>query len=387
MAPGCFWSSNKGTEANPDALSQAADAEAQAFAHELELAFQSKDRSRAMQVCALEVIAHRVANSLPLAEDKKADTVKFLQTKADAGEFVDELLDIIRDGGVFKLLRVQAIDERHHATFRLTHPKSSVIVYVDTIIARSAVGRVGVEDIIILNDGERLTDQIRYDILPAAALRDSSLESRLSDDEKLLVAHSDKVKKLLKARNNNKMREVVAAYKDLPLGLKNRKACLFIYVRAIESRDRAEQKRTMDTCRQLFPGDPALVLFCLDLHVARDEKREAIQEIEALRKIVGEDAYLDAAEAALLGKLGQYETARAAADRAIQREPDLLFAYISRISVAVDEKNYVDVLAWLKKTVEQTGHYFGDLRTLPAYSSFVRSPQHEEWLKWLAKGK
>ena len=81
-------------------------------------------------------------------------------------------------GGQFKLLRVYPAEGRSVATFRVTLADFGV-VYLDVLAARFPGGRVGVEEIVRVNDGDRLTDMIRRAILPAAALRDPGLGARL----------------------------------------------------------------------------------------------------------------------------------------------------------------------------------------------------------------
>lgn len=367
----------------PEPTTAATEEECRAAAIELEQAFRSGDRERALQAFTLEVVSYRVVAGLPVADDLKPDLVAFLHSRADTNEFVDHIMTEVSKGGQFKLLGVRPADGRHKATCRLIRADFWVI-YFDIIVARFPSGRVGVEEGIRLNDGERMTELLRYDVLPAAALRDPGLTDRLSAEDRLFLANSEKVKDMYRASRTGKWREVITVYNALPAGLRDRKPSLFRYAQACTQSRHAEQASALATCRRRFQGDPALDLLALDYHFYRHDFDAARQDLAALRKSVGEDPVLDAAEALVLFKDGQSKKARAVAEQAVEADPELKVSYLIRLAMALEQQDHADTLAWMKRLVEKTGHDFGNVRRIKTFAAFVNSPEFRQWLAWQA---
>ena len=180
------------------------------------------------------------------------------------------------------------------------------MVYHDVTLARFPGGRVGVEEMVRLTDGERLTDLIRREMLPAAALRDPGVDARLEAEDRLVLAHAAKVADLDKARRDRKWKELIAAYDALPPGLQDRKAMRFQHARAcLYAAGRADQEAALAACRERFPGDLATELLALDFHFKHNEYAAALRAAAGVRAAVGEDAMLDAIEALVLAKVGK----------------------------------------------------------------------------------
>jgi tetratricopeptide (TPR) repeat protein len=258
------------------------------------------------------------------------------------------------------------------------------VTYLDVMVARFPGGRVGVEDVVWVEDGDSLAEMVRHAVLPAAALRDAGMDARLGEMDRLFVANSKKVQDLIKASRARKWQEVITLYKGLPAGLQHHKPILFKYAEACVHVGRAEGTAALETCRKRFPGDPALDILTVGYHLERDEYRAAMRGLDAMKAWTGDDALLDAIRAVSLTKSGQLKEARAVAERSVAADPELKLAYISRILVAIEEQNHADTLEWLKKTVENTRHDFGDLRQVPLYAPFVQSPEFRQWIAWRA---
>lgn len=384
-AAGCLRLGNEPPRnSGPEPTTPATEEECRAVAVELEQAVRSGNPSRAVQAFALEVVAHRVVAGLPVAEDQKPDLFKLLPIRADTNGLINRILTEVANGGQFKLLRVGPSDGGgHKATFRLTRERFEV-QYVDVMVARYPGGRVGVEEVVWLNDGNRLTTMVRWVILPAAALRDPGMEPRVSEEDRLYLASSKKVQDLYGAFSKRDWREVVTLYKGLPTGLQQFKPLLFMYAHACVKGKTGDGAAALAHCRQRFPGDPAVDMLAVDHHLLQDQFRSARRALDALEAWGGEDAVLIALRAITLSESGQMNAARAMAERAVAADPELKLAYLCRIVLATRAGDHADTLEWLKKTVENTRHDFGDLRQVPLYAPFVQSPEFRQWIVWRA---
>ena len=139
--------------------------------------------------------------------------------------------------------------------------------------------------------------------------------------------------------------------------------------------------------RKLFPADAAVDFLSIDYLILKKQYDDALRCIDKTDQAVGGDPYLHVMRANTLIGAKRYKEACAAAEKAIEQEPTLSAAYWSRIIVAVNEKNHVETLVWLKKLVEKTAEEVADLTKVNEYAEFVKSPQHAEWLKWYAGKK
>lgn len=386
MVAGCYRFPGKtNLIPTPEPTTTATDEEAQAAARELEAAIRSGDRSLAMQEFSLEVVGHWVATGLPMNPERMPEIVKLVPAKSNAIEMVDLFLTNVKKGSGIRLLQVRPADGRHVARFRIGLDDSR-IHYFDVILARFPTGRTGVEDLVHLNDGERLTDTIRREILPAATLRDPELAPRLSEEDRLYLAHASKIAELKRDLGNRKWKDAKTLFDDLPAGLRDLKPIRFAYARAIihSGAGFAAESKALSDCRALFPNDPATDLLAMEFHWRDKEYKAVARNTTALRNSIGEDAAINSMEAAALVLTGEIKAATAAADRAVKSDPEFEAGYRMRILIAMGTGDHAVALELMKRGVEQAGMRFEDLKTNLMYARFVKSPEYQLWLTWMA---
>jgi hypothetical protein len=383
---GCYRLSGKATTIPPpEPTTAVTDEEAQAAATALEEAVRSGDRSQAMQEFSLEVVAHRVATGLPINPQQMPELLKVVPAKVDTIEMVDLILTSVKKGFGFRLIHVRPAEGRHVARFRIGQGDSR-IHYFDVILARFPTGRTGVEDLVHLNDGERLTDTVRREILPAATLRDPELEAHLSEEDRLYLAHKTEIADLKRALGNHKWKDSKDLFDGLPAELRDLKPIRFAYARALvhSGAGSATESKALTACRELFPNDPATDLLAMEFHWRHKEYKAATQDAAALRNSIGDDAAIDAMEAAALVLTLQIKEATAAADRAVKSDPEFEAGYRIRILIAMGTGDHAMALDLMKRGVERAGMRFEDLKTNPIYANFVKSPEYQMWLIWTA---
>jgi tetratricopeptide (TPR) repeat protein len=360
----------------------ATDDEAQTLAADLERAVRSGDRARILQAFQLDAVAERTAAAIPVTPDQRPEILKSVPEKFESHELVNLLVAHGAKPAAFKLVRVRPLDGRHVATFRL-HTDDFVPVFLDVRIARYSGGRVGVEDLFCVNTGKGISDYARQELLRAAALRDPGLDERLTADDRAYLANTPKAADLEKAIKARQWRDAMAVYDRLPTELKEQKAILVGHAYAClwaGHFDKAEAP--VAAARRRFPNDPTVDLLAATYYWFRQDYQAAARILDGLRSSIGEDAVLNARQAAALTKTGPLKAAAVAAERAVEADPSLPLGYLSRLAVAMERDNHADTLTWLKRTVEGTGYNFGDLRRQADYTLFIRSPQYAEWEAW-----
>ncbi|OWK44509.1 hypothetical protein [Fimbriiglobus ruber] len=86
---------------------------------------------------------------------------------------------------------------------------------------------------------------------------------------------------------------------------------------------------------------------------------------------------------------GRLAEAKTATGKAIADEPTLENAYLSRLTIALKEKNHADASAWIKKGAEAAGLQ-SDLDAAkddPDWADFLKSPECAKVKVWLAGQK
>ena len=141
----------------------------------------------------------------------------------------------------------------------------------------------------------------------------------------------------------------------------------------------------LEEFRQAHPKDPCLDLLLVDYYVLKKDFVRARESTDRLDKALGGDPYLDVLRDNLNVAAGDPKAARDLANRAINEEPGLVPAYLSLLDVSVQEKNFAESLDLLKMLDHKHKIKFGDLTTVPEYAGFVKSPQYQDWLRYLAQ--
>src|SRR5262249_55927714 len=126
-------------------------------------------------------------------------------------------------------------------------------------------------------------------------------------------------------------------------------------------------------------------LMLIRYYALKKEFTRALESIDRVDKSVGGDPYLDLARADINESQGNLERARRLAFQAIEREPNLLHAYLAVVGLSLKTKNYDETLAMLKELDRKFGIDMKDLKTVPEYAGFARSPQFRQWLDYVEK--
>ena len=364
----------------------ATEADCREFAVKVEKAVADKDRATLGQLFTLYPLMERSVADLNLSASNKASFLKGVQTAASRNSFVEQVMAEVEKGGSYKLLRVHEVDGRPRAMLRLVMSEKGVN-YHDVLLTRLPDGRVDLEDVYVFATGEMLTQSFRRLLLPAAAELDRGLVARLRGTDQLYCSNLAKIQAMSRAVQAGNGREAVDAYKALPAELQRNKVILVAYLQAAAGVDDTEYSTALEAFRRHFPNDAAIDFISVDYFLLRKQYDESLRCIGTVEKAVGGDPYLHTLRANVLVEAGRFPAAREAAEKAVVEEPTLPDAYWTRISVALREKNHRDTLAWLKKIVEKLDMEILDLTELEDYKDFVRSPEHETWLKWYADRK
>jgi hypothetical protein len=369
-----------GSESRPD---PATEAECREFAADLQAAIHANDQARTARLIGLAEPFRTAVRDFDGTPEYRKELLKVCDQKAAAHPFVPLLLAEVRNGGQLKLLRVHSVDGRPRALFR-TIRADGTVGYLDFIPARFPGGRLGIEDIYVPAATELFSQSVRRIALAIAAEEGGGPPGHPPTSDRTWTAHLPKWNAMLQAMTAEKWEEAIASYKSMPGTMQTNRTVLLHYVQAALLGSDAEYIRAIEAFRRHFPDDPAVKVHNVDYFRMTRQHAAAVEAIEHAEQILGGDPSLRALRAVEMAKGWRFPEARATAEQAIEDEPTLTWAYLSRIRVSLLETNHSDTLTWLKKMAEATGHEPSELSRDRDFDLFVRSPQYSEWLVWKA---
>ncbi len=289
-------------------------------------------------------------------------------------------------GGKFDYRRTEEKQKRRVILFRFIGPPShGGINYFEFPVAHGPDDKIRAVDFYSYITGELATDTIHRLQLPIAASLSRTFLEKLMTHEQDYIRDTSKITSITGAINQGKMKLALAQMKELRPGTKREKTVLLMRLRAARVADQKDYVETIKEFRTRFPHDACLDLLLIDYHAINKDFAEAIECLNRLENAVGSDPYLTYIRATFVSERSDRAEARRLADQAIDREPSLQRPYLFLLRLSLEDKRDDDTLALLKKLHGTLNVGFGDLTTRPEFAGFVKSPQHAQWLQYLAE--
>lgn len=293
--------------------------------------------------------------------------------------FSAKLLETIKAGGKLTFLRVHDVDHGRRVMFRLVN-KDSKLGYLDFVLGKNARDQLRIVDVDAAQDGQLLSATIREAYLQRLADEQPQFGASLAGDDRAFFEAAPQLTQIAAFRRTGNFRRAMESFEQLPRDVQTRKSFQRLHVAIAQGLGAKAYADALDEFRARFPDDPSQNLLSADDYLRSKQYDKAAGCIHRLDQYV-DDPYLAVMLARLYLQAGEPQMARDAADAAIRRAPRDLESYEARLSVSLEEKNF-DETAWLLYFIgTRFGAKFHDLKKLPAYAEFVKSPQYTEWLK------
>jgi tetratricopeptide (TPR) repeat protein len=358
------------------------DDECRQFAKALEAAVASGDVAAINRLIDWEVILERATARIDIPADARNGFLigarKALNGPASiAGQLAAEP----KKGGQYKLLRIHTDGEQQkRVLFRLLDAKQR-LNYHDMLLVRQAGGGVRAADMYVFATAEMISQTFRRGYIPLAAEASKSAIARLTQSESDFIKHVKDFQEITSNVRGGRPQQALDIYARLPDSLKKDKNLLMLRVAAASAVDEQQYDEAMNALRTLYPDDPCVDLIGLDSHFIHKKYAAARKAIDRLDKSLGGDPYLDVLRASVYLAEKHYQEARECAVRAAKAEKDLVSAYWTQVTIALEQKDF-DEVAKLLVFIEKGLHLeLSDPTTAPEYAEFVKSPQYQKWLQ------
>jgi len=350
------------------------------YARELESAVRSGDPTETSSLMRLDDLMRRTVNDLDIPSRARDEILRGASSSSNKA-LPSELVAIVKQGGSYTFRNYHVDNGKPYVLFRMFTSRGGV-TYHDIALARHPDGKVALDDIYYLSTGELVSQSLRRSLLALVPSLYPSLLAQLTAADRDVAENMKKITRLGAAVNGGRADEAIATYRSLPETLRKDKSLLLFYVRAAHLKGGAEYAAALATYRRYHPSDRALDFLELDHQVMTKDYKSALATIDRLSTVTQDDSYILVMRASVLSMSGRHREAATAAEKAIEKEPDLARAYACRLTVSLQEKNHAETLQWLKQYADKCGVTIEDLTKLPGYAEFIKSPQYAEWKNW-----
>lgn len=373
--------------AAPGALSEA---ECRDYAEAVIKAVEAGDQAAFNGLVHWDALFETMLAGLDISEPFRSGVLTGLRSSLlnEQRGFAGQLVQTSKRGGSIHFLRTRQNHGRQVVLFRFLFADSaSGVNYYEFVPRRSPDGRVRATDIYVYLSGEFLSETLRRTLLPILADRSRSIFDRLIAGERDYVQDFPRIGEASQLVAQGKPAEALAIYKTMRPATRNQKIVLLGRLAAAQAVDEKEYAAVIEDFRRLFPDDPCLDIISIDGYLLRKDYSGAMKALDRLDRSLGGDPYLDLLRANISEERGDRGEARRFARLAVEREPSLLAAHWTLVTMSLHAKDYQETLERLKEIDRRFTMKFKDMTKLPIYAGFVKSPQHAEWLTYLEQKK
>src|SRR5262249_22998134 len=138
--------------------------------------------------------------------------------------------------------------------------------------------------------------------------------------------------------------DVLAAYRQLPEGLKKDKNLLLLRLRAAQRLNEPEYQQALEDFRMAHPDDACIDFLSIDYFTLKKDFAKAFEGIDRVEQSVGGDPYLLVLRAGIQILATDLAGAATSAAKAVEQEPTLAAGHVALLRIAVLKKNHVETL-------------------------------------------
>jgi tetratricopeptide (TPR) repeat protein len=324
-------------------------------------------------------LATQTPESPKLASVRKAFSTASVQQLRSAAGITAKIYDELKRGGSYKCVRIEINGPEPFAMYRFNLAQQRGVNYHRIYLKRNADGSIVASDVFVLLTAERLSETLRRSWVPFAQ---SELRSGL---ERLLLPRDPYVDSLVmlgkfaQLAASQKSVEALELYRKLPPAAQRDKSALVLRVVAASTVSEEEFLEAVKDLRKYLPDDVAADFILVGSYRIRRKFAEALECLDRTSKRMGGDSMLLVSRAQILLEMKRVPEAREAIEDAILGEPDLSDAYSIGIDVSLADQNFDETVKYLTILESQFGQKWKDLREVPGFAEFVKTPQYEKW--------
>ena len=156
---------------------------------------------------------------------------------------------------------------------------------------------------------------------------------------------------------------------------------MMFYLQASSNKGNDAYGKALADFRAAHGREKGVDLILIDALLLQKQYAEALASIDRVDAALGGDPYLDVMRANVLLTSGDLEKAKAAARRAVERDPALPEAYWSLLSISLVQNDHAETTRLLETVRDQLEIELADLTTLPDYARYIQTVEYAQFMR------
>lgn len=283
-------------------------------------------------------------------------------------------------GGTFHFLRFSKRDGFETAIFRFIR-SDTALSYFEFAMPPSNATNFGVApDVYAYISSEWMSQTSANVTLQLRAAEDPSVLNKLFRSTGFSTSDANTFKTLIDKGKVQDWRGVITGYHALPAAMKQSKICLmFRFNAATRLQDNAEITSVVEDLRKHCGNEAGIEFLSLDYYLIRKEYGKAMNSLDGLERIIGQDPYIDVLRGNISLQAGDIDQALAAGKRAAEREPTLEAAQMLLATAALSKSDFASLASAFRALQKMGKVTVADVEGNAAYAQFRESPEFAAW--------
>lgn len=353
-----------------DGKESVSDEEAAQFSKRWLSALRNENREQANELVAWDEILQRAVEPLGLSRKRERSAVGGAKEGilAVCGLGIPAL---IQSGASYELVGIQRRNEQPYVLFRLVHLEGELNYHLFRV--QRIRGKIRADQLFIAATGEDISDSLRNSLAIGLKPKSSTgSQANVVNDMKMLS-------QLQKAVSSSNYDDAIRTYERMPERLKKEKLPKLYYLMATQSGDETVYAKACDDFIASFPDSPAGGFVMLDSAVMKGDMEMLLKAYRIMDTWTGGDPYLDLMVGANLAESERLKKAVEITEGVDPSALNVSYAHDFKLTIAMNAKDYGDVLQQLQYLRDDYGVEFEDLSGVEGYEGFVASPQFRIW--------
>ena len=295
--------------------------ECETFGRQLERHFAAGDKGYYVRSVDSDSVFEKLIAAHPAAaaelEPQRAEFKK---------EFNDFLFAKMNQAGSLKFLRIKRVRGEPRVLCRVLATGKG-LDYLEITLERGDRGGPRVADALDLLTGETVSESFTRAYFAPLAVQNKTLREQLFRRQGDLIKFYPEWSEMAKLNAQGKHKQVLPLFNKLPAALQVEKFILLEKLHAASGTDEDAYLDALEFWSRSYPNDAGTEILAIDGFMFRKKYAKALECVDRLDKLIGGDAHLDYLRAEFYERLGDTEKSRQAANRVINREPELLEPY------------------------------------------------------------
>ena len=254
--------------------------------------------------------------------------------------------------------------------------------YLFVILKRNKNGDVRIVDIDDAAKGDPISKGLRRNLLKILSVTNYENGRGVTDRERQFFDAPKQMRLLRRLVTEGQPRGALLVFEELPPEFQNDRSLLWLKLQAVKLLgDNPEaHHEVLSDFIMTKPESCAIQLELYEYYAVTNQHELALKSIRRVINEIGSDAWLETHVAALHLSSGELRQARKIIDNAVQNEPKLFDAHLTRVEIAAAQSDFVEAIHSLNQadSINPIDNIWV-LEELPELQPLIATAKYQAW--------